>query len=75
MATGMLDAMVFPAALALRETLSVVSAAAMAESADDLAVCEGQMGGALQVRWRTGGADLAEGGHGSSPCMRALRRS
>jgi hypothetical protein len=38
-------------------------------------VCEGQMGVALQVLWRKGGADLSEGGHGRSPCRRALRRS
>jgi hypothetical protein len=38
-------------------------------------VCEGQMGVALQVFWRKSREDLAEGRHGRSPCMRALRRS
>jgi hypothetical protein len=74
-ATGMLDAMVFPAALALRETMAVMSAAAVLDGADDLAVCGGEVGIALQVLGREGGADLAEGGHGRSPCMRAVRRS
>jgi len=75
MATGMLDAMVCPAALALRETMAVMAAAAVLDGADDLAVCGGEMGIALQVLGREGGADLTEGGHGRSPCMRALRRS
>jgi len=64
-----------PTALALREAGAVMAAWAVWDGADDLAVCEGQMGVALQVLWRTGGEDIAEGGHGRSPCMRALRRS
>jgi hypothetical protein len=74
-ATGMLDTVVFPAALTRREAVTIVSAVALLDGADALAVCEGQMGGALQVRWRKGGEDIAQGGHGKSPCMRALRRS
>jgi len=49
MATGMLDAVVPPTALALREAISVVSAAAIADGADDLAVRGGEGGITLQV--------------------------
>jgi hypothetical protein len=38
-------------------------------------VCSGEVGVALQVFWREGGEDVAEGRHGRSPCMRVLRRS
>jgi hypothetical protein len=38
-------------------------------------VCGGKVGVALQVFWREGGADVTQGRHGRSPCMRALRRS
>ena len=62
-ATGMIDAVVSPTALALIEAVPVLSAAAVLDGADDLAVCEGQLGVALQVFWSKGGADLAEGGH------------
>ena len=74
-ATGMIDAVLHATALALREAVSIVAALALWDGADDLAVCEGQMRVALQVRWRTGGAEVAQGGHGRSPCMRALRRA
>ena len=74
-ATGMMDAVVPPTAWALRETMSVVSAAAMADGTDDLAVRGGEHGRALQIFWRTGDEDVAEGGHGRRPSMRALRRS
>ena len=74
-ATGMMDAVVPPTALALREAVAVMAALALLDGADDLAVCGGEVGIALQVFWRKGGEDLAEGGHGRSPCMRALRRS
>jgi hypothetical protein len=55
--------------------MAVMAALALLDGADDLAVRGGEVGIALQVFWRKGGADLAEGGHGRSPCMRALRRS
>ena len=74
-ATGMLDAVVPPTALALREALSVVSAAAVLDGADDRAGCGGEVGRALQVCWRNGVQDSAVGGHGRRPCLRALRRS
>jgi len=70
-ATGMLDAVVLPAALALIEAMSAVSAAALAEGADDLAVRSGESGRALKVLWRKGVEDSAHGGHGRSPGMRA----
>ena len=74
-ATGMLDTVLPPTAWALIEAVAVVSALAVLDSADDLAVGGGQVGRALQVFWSKSGEDIAEGGHGRSPCMRALRRS
>ena len=74
-ATGMIAAVVPSTALALREAMSVVSTLAVLDSADDLAVCEGQLGIALQVFWGKGGEDIAQGGHGRSPCMSELIRS
>ena len=74
-ATGMMDAVVCAAALALREALAVRSALARLDGAEDLAVREGQLGVALQVFWSQGGEEIAESGHGRSPCRRALRRS
>jgi hypothetical protein len=74
-ATGMMDAVVPPTALALREAMAVVSAAASADGADDLAVRGGEGGITLQGLWHKGGEEIAEGGQSRSPCMRALRRS
>jgi hypothetical protein len=74
-ATGMIDAVVFPTACALGEAVSVVAALTVLDGADDLAVREGEVGVPLKVFWRKGGEDIAEGGHGRSPCMRELRRS
>src|SRR6266699_590913 len=71
-ATGMIDAVLPPTVLALREAMAVVSAVARLDGADDLAVRDREVGIALQVFWRKGGEDVAEGGHGRSPCMRAL---
>ena len=74
-ATGMIDAVLAPAVWALREAVAVVSAAAVLDGADARAVREGKVGRARQGLGRKGGEDRAEGGHGRSPCMRALRRS
>jgi hypothetical protein len=74
-ATGMMDAGVLATTLALIQAVAGVSALARLDGTDDRAVCEGQLGGALQVFWRKSRADLAEGRHGRRPCMRALRRS
>ncbi len=74
-ATGMMDPVLPPAVLALREARAVMSAAAGLDGAHAPAVCEGKVGGTLQGLWRQGGEDIAEGGHGRSPSMRALRRS
>ena len=74
-ATGMIDAVLPPTVVALREAMAVVATLALSDGADDRAVCGGEVGIALKVRWRKGGKDIAEGGHGRSPCMRALRRS
>jgi hypothetical protein len=74
-APGRLDAVVSPTAGALRAAVAVGSTLALLEGAEDLAVCDGEVGRALQGLWRQGGAELAAGGHGWSPCMRALRRS
>ncbi len=74
-ATGMVHAVLAPTGWALRQAVTVVSALALWDGADDLAVGEGQMGVALQVCGRKGGEDVTQGRHGRSPCMRALRRS
>ena len=74
-ATGMVDAVLPPTVGALIEAMAVVAALAVLDGADDLAVCEGEVGVTLQVFWRKGVKDIAEGGHGRSPCMRGLRRS
>ncbi len=74
-ATGMIDAVLFPTALALIEAMAVMAALALLDSTDNLAVRGGEVGIALKVFWRKGGEDIAQGGHGRSPCMRALRRS
>ena len=74
-ATGMMDAVVFPTGGALLEAVSVVAALTVWEGADDLAVREGEGGVPCKVFWRKGGEDIAEGGHGRSPCMRVLRRA
>jgi hypothetical protein len=73
-ATGVIDAVCFPTAWALIEAMPIMAAAAVLAGADDLAV-RGEGGRALPVFWCQGGADIAEGGHGRSPCLRALRRS
>ena len=74
-ATGMIDTVLFPTAPALIKAVAIVPALALLDGADDLAVYEGQMGVAFQVCWGKGSEDIAQGGHGRSPCMRALRRS
>jgi hypothetical protein len=74
-ATGMVDAVLLTTAVALRAAVAVMAAVARLDGTDNLAVCEGQMGGALQVLRGTGGADVAAGGHGRSPCMRVVRRA
>jgi hypothetical protein len=74
-ATGMIDAVLSPTAWALREAVAVVSALALLDGADDLVVRGGEVGRTLQVLWGKGAEDVAEGRHGRSPCLRALRRS
>jgi hypothetical protein len=74
-ATGMMDAVLSRTTWALREAVSVISALAVLDGTDSLAVGEREVRRTLQVFWRKGGADIAEGGHGRSPCMRVLRRS
>ena len=70
-ATGMIDAMVPPTRWALREVVTIMPALALLDGADARAVYEGQLRGALQVCWSKGGENIAQGRHGSSPCMRA----
>ena len=74
-ATGMLDAGVRATPVALREAGARGPAVARVDGAADLAVCEGQRGGARQGCWRTSGAASAAGRHGRSPGLRAWRRS
>ena len=74
-AAGMLDAVWPPTVWARREAVAVMAALALLDGADGPAVRSGEVGGALQVFGRTGGEDVAQGSHGRSPRMRALRRS
>jgi hypothetical protein len=74
-AAGRLDTVVSPTGWARREAMAVVAAWTVWESAEDLAVGEGQMGGALQGLRGKGREEITQGGHGRSPCLRVLRRS
>jgi hypothetical protein len=74
-ATGMMDAVLASTAWALRQAVAIMAALALLDGAEDLSVCGGQGRRTLQVFGRKGGADIAESGHGRSPCLRALRRS
>jgi hypothetical protein len=74
-ATGIIDAVFFPTALALREAVSVMATLAMVAGTDGLLVRGGEVGRTLKVLWRKGVEESADGGHGRSPCMRELRRS
>ena len=57
-ATGMVHAVLLTTTRALIETMAVVAAAALLNSPDDLAMCRGEMGVALQVFWCKGDADV-----------------
>jgi hypothetical protein len=74
-ATGMMDAVLPPTVLALIKAVTVMATLTLLDSPDDLAVRQREVRVALQVLWRKGGEDVAEGGHGRRPCLRALRRS
>jgi hypothetical protein len=74
-APGMVHMMVPPTGVALLQAVAVVAALAVWDGPADLPVGEGQLGGVLQLLGGKDGADVAEGGHGRSPCMRALSRS
>jgi hypothetical protein len=74
-AAGMLDTVVPPTVVALREALAVRAALARLAGTEDLTVRRGEVGRALQGFWRQGGAEIAPGGHGSRPCLRAVRRA
>ena len=74
-ATGMMDAVLPPTALALREAVALVPTLALWDGIDDLSVRGGEVGIALQGLWCAGIEDIAQGAHGRRPCMRALRRS
>ena len=73
-ATGMMDAVVFATALALREAVAVMSAAAVLDGADGLVVRGGQVRRALKILWRKGGEDIPDGSHDWNPCMSASMR-
>ena len=74
-ATGMMDAVLPPTAVALREAGAIVPALALLDSADALAVRGGEVGIALQGLWCEGLADVTQGRHGRRPYMKAWRRS
>jgi len=73
--TGMMDAVVSPAAWARREAVAVGAALARWDGADDLAVGSGEGGRACQGLRGKSRENIAESRHGSSPCMRAWSRS
>src|SRR5262249_25563083 len=66
-ATGTIDAVLFPTALALREAVAVMAALALLEGTDGLTVWSGEGGLALEGLRGTSRADSAESGQGSSP--------
>jgi hypothetical protein len=74
-ATGMLRTVLAPPGWPLREAVAVVATLTVLDGAEDRAGCEGDGGGTLQGRRGKGAADVTESGHGSSPGLRALRRS
>jgi hypothetical protein len=74
-APGLIATVLPPTVLALREAVTVRAAWALLAGTDALARRNGERRVALQVLGRKGGANIAEGGHGRRPCMRALRRS
>jgi hypothetical protein len=74
-APGMVHAVLASPGGALREAVAVVSALAVLDGTEALAVDAGQVGVARQVCGREGGEEIAQGGQGSRPCLRALRRS
>jgi hypothetical protein len=74
-ATSMIDAVVSRTVWALIEARARGAAAAVLDGADHLTVCGGEVRRALQVFGRKGGEDIPQGGHGSRPCMRVVRRS
>jgi hypothetical protein len=74
-AACVIDAVLVATGVARREALSVMATWALLDGADDLTVRGGEGGRALQRLWRQGVDDVADGGHGRSPCMRALMRT
>jgi hypothetical protein len=74
-ATGMMDAVLPPTVLALIEAVAVMAALALLDGADDLSVCGGERRRAVEGLWGERCEDIAEGGHGRSPCIRAFRRA
>ena len=74
-ATGMMDAVLFPTAWALIQAVAVMSALAMLDGADGLSMRGRQMGRVLKVFWGEGSEDITESGHGRSPCMSELMRA
>ena len=74
-ATRMLDARGSRAGWARREARARGAAAAVWDGAAHLTGCGGEVRRARQGCGRPGGAKVPQGGHGSRPCLRVLRRS
>jgi hypothetical protein len=74
MPPGMIDTVLPSTALALREAVPGVTAAAVTEGAHGLGVRGGTVGRARQILRGKGVEEIADGGHGSSPGMRELMR-
>jgi hypothetical protein len=73
-ATGMIATVLSATVGALIEARAIRTALALLEGRDGLAGRGGQVGIALQVFWGKSRHDIAQGGHGRSPCMRACKR-
>jgi hypothetical protein len=73
-ATGMIDTVVFAAALALVEAAAVMPTAAVLDGADDLVVRGGEVGIARKVLRGEGVEDIADGRHAWNPRMSASMR-
>jgi hypothetical protein len=74
-APGMVHTGLPPTCWARLEAVAVVAALAVWDGADHLMGWGGKVRIALQRLGSKGGAEVAPGGHGKSPCMRGFRRS
>src|SRR5262245_19088910 len=74
-ATGTIDAVLCPTALARRQAVAVMAALALWDGTDGLTMCGGAGGIALQGLRGKSREEIAESRHGISACISALRCS